>query len=82
MKNSKSDLEIIRRKAAYEFCVNDWNKLIKVGCDGGDIICINDIDGECEHCGAFTIDESAIDNCCWSPEICKVCGYRPCDDSC
>ena len=40
------------------------------------------INGECEHCGSDTVDGCSTDICNYSPHICDVCGYSPCDQSC
>ena len=41
--------------------------------------------GKCEGCGA-DIDKDGycieLDNCSYSPLECKICDYRPCDQSC
>ena len=41
--------------------------------------------GNCPGCGS-DIDEDGksveMDNCSYSPVICTLCGWRPCDDSC
>jgi len=41
-----------------------------------------EINGECPDCGEPTINGDAYDNCDYSPEICKTCGWAPCDESC
>ena len=40
-----------------------------------------DIDGECEFCGAETCDGVAFLICGYSPCDCDHCGYSPCDGS-
>ena len=39
--------------------------------------------GDCDECGA-QVDEDgdAVDNCCYSPVVCKKCNWQPCDESC
>lgn len=39
--------------------------------------------GECSACGGpVDADGDSTECCAWSPLICGVCGYAPCDDSC
>jgi hypothetical protein len=42
----------------------------------------NEINGVCPECGEPTVDGEAFENCDYSPEVCKTCGYSPCDLSC
>ena len=42
----------------------------------------DEINGECQDCGEPTVDGNAYDCCDYSPEICKTCGWSPCDGSC
>jgi hypothetical protein len=42
----------------------------------------DEINGECQDCGEPTVDGSAFDCCDYSPEMCKTCGWSPCDESC
>ena len=40
--------------------------------------------GACPKCG-YEVDSdgaSTEKECCYSPEICNLCHYSPCDDSC
>jgi hypothetical protein len=43
---------------------------------------LKDINGECPDCGEPTVDGNAYDRCDYSPEVCKTCGWAPCDESC
>jgi len=38
--------------------------------------------GECPECGEPTVDGDSWEYCSYSPEQCKLCGSRPCDQSC
>ena len=40
------------------------------------------VNGVCPDCGEDTIDGLATEHCNYSPELCKTCGYAPCDESC
>ncbi len=40
------------------------------------------VNGECEHCGAETVDGCSTDICNYSPQLCQECGDSPCDGSC
>lgn len=38
----------------------------------------------CPDCECAHVDEDghAVEGCCYSPEECSTCGWRPCDNSC
>lgn len=38
--------------------------------------------GECEDCGAETVNGTAYEICGYSPVLCETCGSAPCDLSC
>jgi hypothetical protein len=40
------------------------------------------INGECEECGQPTVDGDAYEHCGYSPTVCELCGWAPCDLSC
>lgn len=39
-------------------------------------------DGVCPVCGEDTVDGESVNKCSYSPTLCDVCGYGPCDGSC
>ena len=41
-----------------------------------------DINGVCPECGEGTVDGDTYECCGYSPLLCKVCGFAPCDESC
>lgn len=36
----------------------------------------------CPDCETETVDGEATEGCGYSPEVCKTCGWKPCDQSC
>lgn len=59
----------------------DYSEYKCSGCsDGWDLE--SEINGKCQGCGCPTVDGRAAFGCYWSPVICDVCGYAPCDQSC
>lgn len=41
-----------------------------------------DITGRCPYCAEPTVCETAYEACAWSPVLCELCGWAPCDESC
>lgn len=42
----------------------------------------SEINGECEKCGAETVDGDAYDQCAYSSVVCDVCNSAPCEERC
>lgn len=63
-----------------------------MACFGGDELSYEEINkllkeqpsrcSECPDCGEQLIDGFPVNYCSYSPEVCKTCGCRPCDQSC
>lgn len=42
----------------------------------------DEINGTCKHCGEYTVNDEAYEQCEYSPVSCHYCNSAPCEGGC